>query len=289
MIANCVRSLGGRVADHGPAPWSGTTFVALVHHIAPQLRFDSVDFYVMGRLLHLARCVCINVLVFVAGCIDESALSSPPARPCDGGACDAGADAGADARGAPVACAPGDVSGFVPTWRPPTGAWQGKCTALQVETYVGCLFSQAQNDSLCRDYLVRSDNAVCSQCLLSALDDPAYGPFVRLGPNAITVNVEGCVALITNDAKSSGCGAKAQAVGECRSAACAPSCPLSDQASVNVLHQCEAAADKSVCKSYLAAAACLPPLLEGAAAQCAAGPTPLAVATNVAKLFCASQ
>lgn len=243
----------------------------------------------MGRSLHLACCAGMNVLVFVAGCIDESALSSPLATPCDGGACDAGTDAGTDARPATVVCAPGDVSDFVPTWRPPTGAWQQKCTALQVETYAGCLFSQAQNDSSCRDYLARSDNAVCSQCLLSALDDPAYGPFVRLGPNAITLNVEGCVALVTNDTKASGCGAKAQAVGECRSAACAPSCPLTDQASVNVLHQCEAAADKSVCKSYFTASACLAPLLQGAAARCVSAPTPIAAATNVAKYFCASQ
>lgn len=243
----------------------------------------------MGRSLRLANRLAWS-FVFVVGCIDESSLSPPPPAACDGAPCDAGAaDGSVDARvndAGPKVCAPGDVSTFEPTWKPPTGRWQGKCTAQQVETYVACLFSQAANDPTCRDYLARADNAVCSHCLMSAVDDPAYGPLIRLGPDAITVNVEGCVSLVTNDAQSTSCGAKAQALGQCRSAACAPSCPLTDHASLLAFNACEAASDKSVCKSYLTASACLAPLLEGSAAACASAPTPLAAATGVAKFFC---
>lgn len=240
----------------------------------------------MGRSLHLAnRLAWIFALV---GCIDESSLSPPPAPACNGGACEGGVvEGGVDAAApAPKVCAPGDVSTFESTWKPPTGRWQGKCTVQQVDTYVACLFSQAANDPTCRDYLARADNAVCSHCLMSAVDDTSYGPLIRFGPNAITVNVEGCVALVTSDAQATGCGAKAQALGQCRRAACAPNCPLTDQASLVAFNECEVASNKSVCKSYLSASACLAPLLEGRAAACASGPTPLAVATGVAKFFC---
>ncbi|MFO0668742.1 MAG: hypothetical protein U0235_03800 [Polyangiaceae bacterium] len=232
---------------------------------------------------------------FLVGCVDFGTLSpsadAGPTATCDGGACpDATSKVPPDTVDANVPCAPGDVSSFAPTWHPPTGKFQNKCTNSQVDNYVACLFSQAANDASCRDYLQRPDNAVCGQCLMSKLDDAAYGPLIRLGPDAITVNVEGCVALTTGDATAASCAAKAQALGQCRAAACVPYCPLTDHASLLKYNDCEAASDKSSCKSYVTASACIAPLLDvnGPSAGCASGPTPLAAATAVARFFCAA-
>lgn len=231
----------------------------------------------------------------IGGCVDFGTLSPAadggPSAACDGGACpDAPSPVPSSSGDAAVVCAPGDVSTWKPTWRPPTGKLQGKCTGSQVDTYVACLFSQAANDPSCRDYLNRPDNAVCGQCLMSKLDDAAYGPLIRLGPDAITVNVEGCVALTSGDASASSCAAKAQALGQCRAAACVPYCPLTDHASLLAYNDCEAASDKSSCKSYVTASACIAPLLDvgGVSQGCASGPTPLAAATAVARFFCSN-
>lgn len=228
----------------------------------------------------------------VAACVDTSSLKEDPPSPtpaCDGSACvDAGDGGSTPTTDAAKVCAPGSIATFAPVWKPPTGKNQGKCSSTQVDQYVGCLFSQAANDPACRDYLSSPANAVCGACLMSQLDDTQYGPLIRLSADAITVNVEGCVALMTGDAKATSCAAKAQALGQCRTAACDPNCPLTDHASLLAYNACEDAAGNSVCKTYLDGSSCIGPLLapNGVASACASGATPLDAAKYVAKYFC---
>jgi hypothetical protein len=230
--------------------------------------------------------------VFLCACLDLGALNTPVPPPvgCDGGGCDASTkvDAVAPAGDAATVCKPGDVTTFKPQWKPPTGSYQGRCTSTQVDSFLSCLFSQAANDQSCLNYINAPANAICSQCLLSDETDSAYGPLVKLGTEAIVVNVEGCVSLVENNATASSCGAKAQALAQCKEAACTPSCPLTNHAELVAFNDCEQAAESTSCKSYYTAAACLMPLINtgGAAENCTHAPTPLDAAISVAKLFC---
>lgn len=242
---------------------------------------------VLGRLASF-----VPASLVVSACIDASSLNEGGTSGADAAPAEASSpgDAGGSdgAVDAAKTCAPGSVAGFTPVWKPPTGRNQAKCNSTQVDTYVECLFSQAANDPTCRDYLSSAANAVCAGCLMSQLDDAQYGPFIRLSADAITVNVEGCVALMSGDAQPTSCAAKAQALGQCRAAACDPNCVVTDHASLLQYNSCEDAAGSSVCKSYLDASSCINALLGpgGSASNCASGPTPLDAAKGLAKVFC---
>ncbi len=233
--------------------------------------------------------------VHVIGCLDTSVLTEGGPRPtCDGGACDGGSGVlpTGDAASQPtpdaaLVCKAGDVTTFAPQWKPPKNR-QTVCTAGQVDSFAGCFFGPAANSPTCVSFVDAPTNALCRDCLLSDITDAAYGPFVKLGTDAITANVEGCVALVTGQKSASGCGAKAQALAQCTAASCGPTCPVSTHAQVVEYTKCLDAAGKTTCKSYATAAECIKAeLAPGQPAEgCASGASIELAAAALGKFFC---
>jgi hypothetical protein len=118
---------------------------------------------------------------------------------------------------------------------------------------------------------VTAANKACVSCILTQDTASTYGPIV-VHKGTIEVNVSGCLALATNDPNGTGCAGKVLAASECKSAACAANCPVTDDSSFELEKVCEAAAAAGTCKTF-ADAACQDGLIEagGQAAECLSG------------------
>jgi hypothetical protein len=176
---------------------------------------------------------------------------------CSGGACPS----------------PGDVSGFVPTWKPPTGAHQRLCTtALVDEYYQDCLaVSGAQS---CAVFGPAGDPAhqACARCLTSGFDDATWAPVVE-SANVVETNGAGCIALL--DPSALECAKSVQALDQCEHAACDPTCHTGSASTFDDWVQCSAAANACGCQSWFAASDCVKQIAAGAgpAAACLVGQT----------------
>lgn len=161
--------------------------------------------------------------------------------PCMGGSCPS----------------PGDVSGFSPTWKPPTGAHQGKCSpALIDQFYQDCL--STNGGQTCTSFGSGSDPAhqACAACIMSQFGDAQWGPLVY-SANLIDTNEAGCIALL--DPSLLTCAQAVEADMECQHAACDPVCGGGSDSTFDQWVTCSAAANAcgSVCASYFAAADCV--------------------------------
>ena len=183
----------------------------------------------------------------------------------------AGGEAGIDAR---AACSPGDVSQFVPGWKPPAAFSHGPCTDAQISALVGCL-SDLPDRGTCETFF--SSDPVQTNCLACAITDKsasAYGPLVKDG-NVVSMNLAGCVARVEGNITATGCGAKMQAAEQCVQAACVRNCPVAkdDAGALARLKTCEtSAADARGCATLAAAAtSCSTAIFGdgGVAAECA--------------------
>lgn len=187
-------------------------------------------------------------------------------------------------------CAPGDVSTFTPSWKPPTAFNQGKCSDAQTTAFVDCL-SNMPDAATCKTFGADAANKPCIQCAATPSTAAAYGPLIE-GTVTIEVNVAGCIANVTNDLSATGCGAKTIALSQCKQAACEPNCLLSgDGAIFDALLACEEKSAGSSCKAFADAAACSDALTGdgGVAAQCnLVGATFADDAKPMVKLFCGS-
>ena len=137
-------------------------------------------------------------------------------------------------------------------WVPPVTPNPNACSATQVQQlYDGCLGSSASSTA-CNAFLNNAANATCSKCMISKYGtDTSYGALIQIG-GVDYANVSGCIAIVTGDNSSTGCGAKAEAVIECENAACTNACPaVTDQATFTEWTNCTTAADNAVCKTYL--------------------------------------
>jgi hypothetical protein len=155
-----------------------------------------------------------------------------------------------------AACTPRDLTGFTPTWTPPAGFHQKKCSKAQNATIAACLQVNADR-AACTAFFGASENAECLRC--------ASAPENHFG---------GCVALATGDLSPSGCGAKFDALIECSNYACA-GCPLPTPFALDAGNSegagiCAAGAQNGACKPYADAARCTSGLLSdgGPAAVC---------------------
>jgi hypothetical protein len=159
--------------------------------------------------------------------------------------------------GCDLCCVPGDVSSFMPTWKPPTGFNQGKCTDLQVNALVDCL-NNVPDVATCKTFGADLANKACLDCAITRSTASAYGPLVEDSVTA-QVNVAGCIALATGDLSATGCGAKRLALSQCELAACEINCPVfaGDTGSeLAALLACLPESDTSSCKTFAADAAC---------------------------------
>ncbi len=154
---------------------------------------------------------------------------------------------------------PASVSGFVSTWKPPTGGHQGVCTpALIDQFYTECL--SPSGDPSCASFGMSADaaHAACAQCLQSNYGDAQWGALVYTRWT-IDSNSPGCIAL--TDPTWTSCAQAMEADGECGHAACDTVCGGNGSASFDQWVTCSAAANSCGCAPQFAALDCQKQLL----------------------------
>jgi hypothetical protein len=138
------------------------------------------------------------------------------------------------------------------TAAPPTRFTAGACSASQVDRYVtDCLQSDG---NVCAAF--RATNAACAACAESAGDASAWGPIVFYGARQYyDYNYGGCIANVTGDLTSAGCGAAETRYLACKRAACAPCLPSGLPRDYAPFYACEnAGATDRRCAAELAEA-----------------------------------
>jgi hypothetical protein len=222
------------------------------------------------------------------GSVDSGDRSARAKRDAAGGRGGAGLDDG----GAAVSCgggacpSPGDVSGFVPAWRPPTGAHQGRCTPAMIdEYYQDCLSIGGAQACTAFGPGVDPAHQACGKCISSNFGDPTWGPLVR-SANIFEANGSGCMALL--DPSALDCAKSVQALDQCERAACDPVCGAGSATAFDEWDQCTAAANACGCKSWFAASNCVKDVAAdgGPAAACLVGQTFQDFFSVTAAAFC---
>jgi hypothetical protein len=160
------------------------------------------------------------------------------------------ADAGAGGTCGPTsgACVPGNVSAYLPSFKPPTGAYQGRCTQAQISSYYNECFASTSTTQTCQTWTMA--NADCNACLENKETDPAWAAIVDLDNNSVQVNVPGCIALL--EPCNVQCAEAYQAWLRCEQAACESNCPVgTDTQSFTNYANCTCAADQGGCSRWV--------------------------------------
>ena len=221
----------------------------------------------------------------VCACTNDPGVTGdagPDVRPGDAGR-DVDASPPVDAGG----CAPGDVSSFSPNWVPPKPA-SSACTQANIDQYAkDCLDPQTGNTTACNAF--QTANKACVTCLVTPESATTYGAAISQANGVISLNVGGCIALLSGDLGASGCGAKYEANRQCAAAACDEPCPIpnGDDPAFQKYLKCLTAAEKTSCKAY--SAAVCPEPDAGAVAACSLnGASFVDNFKALAPIFCAS-
>jgi hypothetical protein len=181
--------------------------------------------------------------------------------------------------GGPISCSggacpsPGDVAGFVATWKPPRAIQPGACSGALIDDYYqGCIANGGGGD--CSAFGPAGDAAhqACAACLTSPFGDATWGPIVT-SANVIETNEAGCIALL--DPTAMDCARAVEALDECEHAACDPVCHAGSDATFDDWVRCSAAANGCGCAPELAATGCVQAIAAGTgpAAACLVGQT----------------
>lgn len=119
-------------------------------------------------------------------------------------------------------CTPTDVNAADLTWTPPRPINPTACSDTQLFGYFSsCL---PGSGSSCSTFEGAQANKACVACINSQITDTAYGPLIAVPNNVVYANVGGCIALVTGDVSSTGCGAKSWEASECEDKACSANC-----------------------------------------------------------------
>jgi hypothetical protein len=99
---------------------------------------------------------------------------------------------------------------------------------------------------------VRGASPACLGCMVGPDSTRSWGPIVVSSLTPFEYgNFAGCLALLTGDQSSNGCGALQQAARVCTEMACTgPSCPALTPYELDRIAQCVTDATGSVCASY---------------------------------------
>ena len=147
-------------------------------------------------------------------------------------------------------CRPGDVSGFKPGNLIPPVPPQDVCSPTQIaDFYAKCLDENTAETTACQAFVTA--NGTCSKCIETNSTASAYGPVVaRQG--VVSINIAGCIALVTGDKGPMGCAAKYQAADDCATQACEANCPIdeNDPATFTAYETCLGQAADGGCKAY---------------------------------------
>lgn len=236
--------------------------------------------------------VSLGFTILVAnGC--SSSGSSTADTPAAAG--EAGVDSDGEARkeasvlpdiDAASACVPAEVTGFSPTWSPPTAFGQRKCTESEVALVIGCQFDGTPDADTCDTALTSARADGCYDCLFTDVSSANWGPVV-VTKDGGTLNTGGCIANTMGDSSSTGCGASYAAARDCGFAACDGNC-AGDDVTEAQYDACRSQAASGNCSSYAKAAECAQSGLGPAAtAQCETTDGFDAAALRLGILFCA--
>jgi hypothetical protein len=203
----------------------------------------------MSLRLALPSVFVFAALALVAGSGCSSTGSATDAGPDVTTATDARAD-----RGVPVtdagSCRPGDVSSFKPGALVPPVPPQDVCSpTLVAEFYAKCLDETTADTMACQAFVMA--NGTCAKCLETNAGASAYGPVIS-AQGIVSVNIAGCIALVTGDKGPMGCAAKYQAADDCATQACEANCPIdeNDPATFTAYENCLGQAAEGGCKAY---------------------------------------
>jgi hypothetical protein len=207
------------------------------------------------------------------GCSAPTTAGVSPVPPSDAGARFPGVDAASssDAGVALVdasACAPGNVSSFVPVYKP-SPRYADACTTDQLATVIrDCFDSATDSQRACDAWGANSRNRDCFECwsgpITSATSDAAatttwapYG-FVKNPGQTTYVNVSGCIVLAAPNELP--CAQAIQNDFACELDACEATCPVpasgSTTSAMTALEGCfESANEGSGCAVYAKGAA----------------------------------
>src|SRR5262249_16889175 len=134
------------------------------------------------------------------------------------GACtqDGGGSINDGGGGACVALA--SVGSFTPSYKPPSGAHQNKCTSQQIDDFhTFCLGTGDGNG--CQSFLATAEGKTCAQCILTQPTAAAYGPLVdHTSEGFVSLNTAGCIALM--EPCNEQCAKDITALSQCDDAAC---------------------------------------------------------------------
>lgn len=200
----------------------------------------------------------VVLAALLAGC--GSSEDAPAPVPVADAAVDTAtvADAGPDGEevstDSGVKCAPQPITGWTPKWYPPTGSYQGKCTAAEIHEGVVACFSPTATEATCK--AAREKYPDCAACLVTDAYATSTGALVQYTDPVALIdrNVGGCFALKLGDSSKDGCGAKVRAAVDCGLQACGKAC--APPKTLAALNGCitKANADPAFCKAHFDAA-----------------------------------
>jgi hypothetical protein len=122
----------------------------------------------------------------------------------------------------PPGCTPSDVSISDLYWTPPATPNPTACTDTQIaDYYTNCLPGSGTS---CSTWESVQANADCATCLITQESASAWGPLIAVPNNVVYANIGGCIALVTGDTSSTGCGALAWEASQCTDMACSDNC-----------------------------------------------------------------
>jgi hypothetical protein len=204
----------------------------------------------------------------------------------EGGVADAQPDAPIDSSSG-GACQPGSSQFYKPAeYRPATGLYLGACTMPQIDDfYTWCLDPQARDAGACDSFKTDTSTSGCSSCILTPDTAMRYGPIIQHMAVA-QANLPGCIELL--DPGNLKCATAVQELFDCEIAVCAPSCPVTDQASFDRYTACVTEADTTSCSTYAAAAACADYEADGGPASRCFQATFADFYKGIVPLFCAT-
>jgi hypothetical protein len=102
------------------------------------------------------------------------------------------------------------------TWRPPNQLRRQLCNQAEATNMVNCYVSGAV--AACDQQVT----AGCHDCVVSEINDATWGPLIYDSVRKnIEHNVEGCVAAMSGDISTNGCGARMRIAEQCKAQACA--------------------------------------------------------------------
>jgi hypothetical protein len=194
------------------------------------------------------------------------------------------ADAGQEPFSGALACSPeletdGGSAPLTTVWKAPGALHRGACTSAQADQLVHCVYDDPLHTTkACQDFLAAAENQTCITCGVTSRSEPVWGAIIEYSAQDFPrENVEGCVAALSGDASTNGCGAKLLAVQDCENYVCRACGPEADY------NACADVADGTLCASFAAAAACSVPYME----QCwPNGLGPVEAGRHLVKLFC---